>query len=80
MPVWMGVNFQPELWPDGYFRPHYDSLEQFFHVIVFQRHAAPGPIAARAVPMNINVAAEPSILWRRGFLFYSLHDCIVLRA
>jgi len=73
-------NFRPESRLDGYFRPHRHSLEQFPDFLIFQRHAAPGPIAARAVTVNVDVAAEPRVLRRRRLSFDGPHDRIVLAA
>ena len=40
-------------------------IEKFADVIVLERDTAPGPIAARPTTVDVDVATQSRVLWRR---------------
>ena len=65
--------------PNRYRRAHRNCIEKFANVAILQRHAAPRPITACAVAVNVDVAAELRVLWRSFMGIQSLDDRVVLR-
>ena len=63
---------------DDHISPCGDSVEQFLHILIIQRHAAPGPISVRATTVNEDVAPQPRLLGRNGLLTNRIHDLVVL--
>src|SRR6266513_951441 len=70
----------PSLTLDSHGRSHRYGIEQFAHVVVLQCDAAPGPITARAVAVDINVAAELCVLRWASLRIQCSHDRIILRS
>src|SRR6185436_3996452 len=68
-----------ELRLDRHGRAHGDGIEQFANVLVLQGDAAPGPIAARAVAMNVDGSAQPGVLRWSGLRLVGADDRVVLR-
>src|SRR6266478_4823138 len=60
-------------------RSHRYRVEQFLYISIFQRHAAPCPIAACAVSVNVNISAEFRVLRWLSLSLYGVHDCVMLR-
>lgn len=65
---------------DTHRSPKRHNVEQLFHVSVFQRDAAPRPIAARAVAVNEDLASKVRVLRRNAFALQCCDDLIVLSA
>src|SRR6185503_6274670 len=64
---------------DRDWRPDGHHLEQLPNVTILQGDAAPGPVAAGAIAVNVDIAAEFSVLRWRFICLQRLHDRVVLR-
>src|ERR1044072_2471010 len=60
-------------------RSHCHRVEEFLHLDILQRDAAPCPITAGAVSVYVDVAAEPGVLRRCGSALDCPNDCVMLR-
>ena len=49
---------------DNYPGTDFHRVKQFAHVLILKSHTSPGPIAARTVAVNEDVAAQSSVLKR----------------